>query len=323
MEQNPSAFPMERSCKILRRSIHNFLTNYQYFTTTSLLLAFPFSAALLLSQSLLPSSPLLFTTHNHLTSLFQAAGFPPSSPLFTILNLKISQTITSSILVLPFTLSFLLISKASIIHFLNDQQQKPSFSSFLSIYNSILLTQVWNSFLILSANATCFSLLFVAFNCLEASGYSSASSLLFLSATGAVLYSIVLANSFVVCNLALVTSGMDKSGGHIAILKACVLMRGRTATALALAIPVNMALAAVEALFQYRVVRAFYTATSSTAFEGIFIAYLYSIIVVIDTIVSCEFFKSCERGFRIDEEGGYAYRIRIEGQNGKTIEELP
>lgn len=117
---------------------------------------------------------------------------------------------------------------------------------------------------------------------------------------------------------------MDKSGGHIAILKACVLMRGRAATALALAIPVNMALAAVEALFQYRMVRAFYsTATSSTALEGIFIAYLYSIIVVIDTIVSCEFFKSCERGFRIDEEGGYAYRIRIEGQNGKTIEELP
>ncbi|KAE9467212.1 hypothetical protein C3L33_00870, partial [Rhododendron williamsianum] len=316
---------MARSFKILRRSIHSFINNYNY-TTTSLLLAFPFSSALLFSQFFLPSSPLFLTIQNHLNSLFEAAGFPPSSQLlFTIFNHYISQTITSSILVLPFTLSFLLISKASIIlDFLHDhQQQKPSFASFLSIYNSILSTQICNSLLILSANASCFSLLFIAFSCLEASGYSSASSLLFLSATGAILYSIILGNSFIVCNLALVTSGMDKSGGFSAILKACVLIRGWTATALALAIPVNMALVAVEALFHYRVVRAFNPASSSTAFEGIIIAWLYTIIVVIDTIVNYKFFKSCKRGFRIDEEGGYAYLVRIEGQNGKTVEELP
>ncbi|KAF7135510.1 hypothetical protein RHSIM_Rhsim08G0150900 [Rhododendron simsii] len=175
----------------------------------------------------------------------------------------------------------------------------------------------------LSTNATCFSLLFVAFSCLEASGYSSTACLLVLSATGAILYSIILADTFVVCNLALVASGMDKSGGFLAIPKACVLIRGRTVTAVALAIPVNMALAAVEALFQYRVVRAFHTATSSTALEGILIAYMYSIFVVIDTIVNCEFFKSCKRGFRMDEEGGYAYRIPVEGQNGKTMDRAP
>ncbi|KAI8543296.1 hypothetical protein RHMOL_Rhmol08G0205600 [Rhododendron molle] len=315
---------MARCFKILRRSIHSFINNFNY-TTTSLLLAFPFSSALLFSQFFLPSSPLFLTIHNHLNSLFEAAGFPPSSQLFTILNHYISQTITSSILVLPFTLSFLLISKASMIHdFLHDhQQQKPSFASFLSIYNSILSTQICNSLLILSANASCFALFFVAFSCLEASGYSSASALLFLSTTGAILYSIILGNSFIVCNLALVTSGMDKSGGFSAILKACVLIRGRTATALALAIPVNMALVAVEALFHYRVVTAFNTTSSSTAFEGIFVAWVYTIIVVIDTIVNYKFFKSCKRGFRIDEEGGYAYLLRIEGQNGKTVEELP
>ncbi|KAI8543294.1 hypothetical protein RHMOL_Rhmol08G0205400 [Rhododendron molle] len=327
MEQNPSTFPMERSCKILRRSIHHFLKNYHYFTTASLLLAFPFSAALLISQSLLPSSPLLFTFHNHLNSLFEAAGFPPSSQLFTILNHYISQTITSSILVLPFTLSFFLISKASIIHDFHhdDQQQKPSFSSFLSIYNSILSTQICNSFLMLSANATCFSLLFVAFSCLEASGYSSTACLLVLSAAGAILYSIILGNTFVVCNLALVASGMDKSGGLLAIPKACVLIRGRTATAVALAIPVNMALAAVEAMFQYRVVRAFHTATSSTALEGILIAYMYSIIVVIDTIVNCEFFKSCKRGFRMDEEGSEdtLTGFQLKGKMGRLWIEIP
>lgn len=76
-------------------------------------------------------------------------------------------------------------------------------------------------------------------------------------------------------------------------------------TALALAIPVNMVLVAVEALFHYRVVRAFNTASYSTAFEGIFIAWVYTIIMVIDTIVNYKFFKSCKRGFQIDEERGY------------------
>lgn len=96
-------------------------------------------------------------------------------------------------------------------------------------------------------------------------------------------------------------------------------------TALALAIPVNMAMAVVEALFQYRVVRGFYTSSSSsTALEGICIAWVYSIIVLLDTIVNYKFLKSCKRGIRTDKEEGYAYRILIDqGQNGKTMEELP
>ncbi|XP_052179875.1 uncharacterized protein LOC127793133 [Diospyros lotus] len=334
MEEYPS-IPMERTGKILRRSIHTFLQNYHYFTTVPTLLAFPFSAAVLLSQALLPFSALLPTVYHRLRSLFQAAGFPPSSEFFSILNIKLSQTITSSILVLPFTLSFLLLAKASIIQALCRHKPTvlPSFASFISTYNHILLTQVCNFFIILSANAACFSVLFIAFNCLQAYGYSSPGSLLFLSATGAVLYSIVLANALIVCNLALVSSGMDKLGGYLAFLKAGILIRGRTATALALALPINLALAAVEALFQFRVVRAYYAARSSspsTALEGIFIAYLYSIIIVIDTIVSCAFLRSCKTASQMDQEGRCSFQISIEGQdvnhrgsNIKTFQGLP
>ena len=319
---------MERTGRILRKSIHTFLKNYQFFTTTSLLLALPFSLAILLSQALVPFSPLLPTIHNRLRSLFDAADFPPSSEFFTILNLKLSQTITSSILVLPFTLSFLLMSKATIIHSLNHHKPSlnPSSSSFVSIFNPMLFTQVCNFFIILSANATCFFLLCIAFNFLEGLGYSSPKTLLFVSAFGGVLYSIVLANALIACNLALVSSGMERCGGYIAILKACVLLRGRTSTALALAIPVNMALAAVEALFQYRVVRTYYPSTSpscSMVLEGIFIAYLYSMVVVIDTIVSCVFFKSCKSDFQLDHERRYSYGIEINGQDVKTLEDLP
>lgn len=309
---------MEKAGKIIRRSIYTFLSNYQYFTSAALL-AVPFSASLLLSQALVPYLSLLPTVQNRLQALFYAAGFPPSSEFFTILSLKLSQTITSSILVLPFTLSFLLIAKASIIQALNHPQ-KPSpqlkLPSFISLYSPLLHTQFCNSLFVLSANATCFTILFVAFNIFDGFDLlSSPKSILFSSATAAVVYSIILANALIISNLALVLSGMERSGGYISILKACVLIRGRNSTALSLALPLSMALAAVEALFQYRVVGAYSRTgfpTCSMALEWMFIAYLYSIFIVLDTIVGCLFFKSCKTAFLIEDQAcRYSYRIEI------------
>lgn len=325
---------MGKTTKIIRKSIHTFLKHYQYFTAAALI-AIPFSASILLSQSLLPYLSLLGTVHQRVGMLFEAAGFPPSSQLFTILNLKLSQTITSSIIVLPFTLSFLLITKASIIQALTHQKppHQPQFSSFISLYSPLFHTQICNLLLILAANATSFSLLLIAFNCLDTFGLSSSTSVNVLSATSAVVYSIILANALIISNLALVLSGMENNGGCMAILKACVLIRGRTATALSLAVPMNLALAAVEALFQYRVVRVYYESenpNSSIPLEGMFIAYLYSLLIVVDTIVSCVFLKSIRTDCGLDQESiRYSFRIQIEDgdvcglSNVKSSKEMP
>ncbi|XVF50069.1 hypothetical protein PTKIN_Ptkin04bG0064700 [Pterospermum kingtungense] len=344
MEETPR-IQMENSSKILRRSVYTFLQNYQFLTATAAVLALPYSASVLLSQLFVPSSPLLPTIHNRLRLLFQAAGFPPSSEFFTVLSFKISQTVSSSVFALPFTLSLLLIAKSSIIQLLNNNQHKkpnstPCFGSVVSLYKPLLATHICNFLLLLSANATAFTLLFFGFNFLEGFGFgfefSSPNWVLFLSAAGAVVYSIILANALIVCNLALVSSGMGKSSGYLAILKACVLIRGRTSTALTLAVPVNLVLAAIEALFHYRVVRAYqssggdYMTGLPMALEGILIAYMYSIFVVLDTVVSCMFYKSCKTGCLVDQEGRYCYRIEIaEQEDGnayvklKNIEELP
>ena len=309
---------MEKSRKIIRRSIFTFLQNYNHFTSKAALLALPFSASILISQALLvpsfnsssssSSSSLLPTIYARLNNLFDAAGFPKSSEFFTILSQKLSQTIYSSIFTLPFTLSFFLISKAYVIQSLNAPKpaSRPSFSSILSLYNPLFLTYVSNSLLILSANATVFTLLFFAFNVLEGLGLNSPNRILFLSAAGAVVYSIVLANALIICNLAMVLSGVEKLGGYLATLKACVLIKGRTPTALSLALPMNLGLASVEALFQYRVVRAYHVngkLGSSMALEGILIFYLYSILLVLDTIVNIMFFKSCKESLLIDQLG--------------------
>lgn len=302
---------MEKSCKILRRSIYTFLQNYHHFTSKAALLALPFSASILLSQALIfpssSSSSLLPTIYTRLDNLFNAAGFPHSSEFFTILNQKLSQTISLSILTLPFTLTFFLLSKAYVIQSLTSPKpaSRPSFSSILSLYDPLFITYICNSLLILSANATVFTLLFFAFNILDGLSFNSPNTVLFLSASGAVLYSIVLANTLITCNLALVLSGMERSGGYLATLKACVLMKRRISTALSLALPLNLTLAAIEALFQYRVVRAYHVhgkLGSSMVLESILIFYLYSILVVIDTVVNIMFCRSCQVGFLIDQE---------------------
>ncbi|XP_058788396.1 uncharacterized protein LOC131662596 [Vicia villosa] len=324
---------MEVSCKILRKSIHTFLQNYQNFTTKASLLALPFSASILLSQALVPLSSSLFPQiYNHLKTLFYAAGFP-SSHLFTILNLKVSQTITSSIFTFPFTLTFFLIAKAFIIQALN-KSEKYSQSSSYDNYKPILHTYFYNTFFILSANATTFCLLFLAFSFSEGLGNSSRSLTLFLSAAAVVFFSVILANVLVMCNMALTVSGMEGRGGYMAILKACILLRGKTTMALFLALPVNVGLAAIEALFQFRVVRGYYTGENSWFFlvlEGIFIAYMYSIFIIIDTIVSCMFYKSCKiRESWIDKEDKHFLRIEFIGEENyygclgvKNFQELP
>ncbi|XP_010258424.1 PREDICTED: uncharacterized protein LOC104598194 [Nelumbo nucifera] len=323
------------SSKIVRRSIFTFLKHYQHFTSIAALFVFPVSVSVLLSQVVLPSfSPLLQIIHARLQSLFHAAGFPPSLPFFSLLSLKLSQTISSSILTVPFTLSFLLIGKACVIQILHHPKLSlsSSLSYFAFLYSRLLLTYLCNSFVILAANAAAFSILFLTFNSFDAFGFSSPNFLLLLSAAGAVLYSVVLANTLVICNLALIVAGMENCSGYLPILKACVLIKGRASKALSLALPINLGLAAIEALFQYRVVRGHHLYDRygpSVALEGILIAYLYSLLVLLDTIVSCIFFKSCKSASQMHSQGRYNYQMGIAEENNsiftysKALLEIP
>ncbi|XP_060187797.1 uncharacterized protein LOC132616979 [Lycium barbarum] len=328
-----SSVPMQGTGKIIRRSIFIFLQNYQFFTTTAALLAFPFAVSVLLLQAFVPLTSFLRAIHDHLHALFDAAGLPSSSKLFTLLNSKLSQTIAISFLAFPFTFSSLLFAKASIFKALTDQKpsKKPAFSSFFSLYSNLLLTQLCNSLVIISGNATCFTLLFFAFNIFNYGFNLSSPEFIFLSVTGAIIYSTVLASTMIICNLALVLSGIEKIEGCMAILKASFLIRGKTATALLLTLFFNLALAAVEALFQYRIVKAYHhkrTGFSAISLEGMFIAYLYAILLVLDTISSCLFFECCKTGRQMDEEGCFPYQIEIEDRDNhavlmiNTLEEL-
>lgn len=279
---------------IIRRSIHTFLQSYHLFAASAALLAFPASAAILLSQLFVYSSPTFRLLNSRLRSVFESAGFPPAaSPFASLLSSKLAQTISSSLFSLPFTLTFLIFTKSSIILLLSRR----SAASFLRLYNPLLATQMCNFFIILAANSAALSIMFLTFSLFHILGLSSPRLVLFLSSLVAVLYSIILANAAMICNLAVTVAGMENCSGCLAIVKACVLIRGKVATALSLALPINLILAAVEALFQYRVVKAYHLSkelNSSFIWEPPLIVYLYSTIIVLDTIMSCVFYRSCK-----------------------------
>ncbi|XWS40918.1 hypothetical protein CRYUN_Cryun17cG0037400 [Craigia yunnanensis] len=217
MEETPSVL-MDCTEKIIRTSIHTFLRYFHYFTTIPVLLLLPFSASVLLSQTLFKYySPLSETIHAQFDSIFDLAGFSFSSQIK-------SQTVFPFVFSLPFALSSFIIAKASIIQALNHH--KPSlqapFFSFISVYKPLLLTHLCSLVMIISINSATFSLLFVSLNSLQSFWVPYIN--LILPAVGAVFYSFF-ANTVVVSNLALVVAGMETCKGHVAIYKACLLRK--------------------------------------------------------------------------------------------------
>ena len=311
MEEAPSVL-MERTGKIIRLSIFTFLKDFQYFTTTPVLLMLPFSVSVLLSQAVFPTSPPSLFIHAHFKSLFHAAGFSSPSLLDSLINLNLSQTMFNYILSLPFILTSLVISKASIIQALNDHQTSlpPPFPSFILLYKPLLITHLWNLIINITINMA-------AFNAIKAFGFLS-NDPIFSLVTRIVLYAI-LTNIVVVCNLALVVTGMGKCTGYLAIHKAFLLRRGTNSMALLLALPLSFGLAAIEALFRFRIVRAYQLngrPSVSMALEGLFIACLYSLLIILDTIACCLLFKSCRSDFLMDEADEYNH-IEFQKQGGK------
>ncbi|XP_013678257.3 uncharacterized protein LOC106382747 [Brassica napus] len=306
---------MEDSSKIMRRSIHTFLQNYHHATTAAAI-ALPFSATLLISQAFFSSSS-SSSFHLRLNTLFHGAGFTSSLDFFNMLSLKLSQTLSSSLLTLLFSLTFLLFSKAYVIKVLSNNHD--SFYYYLPL----LRTYVCNSLFLLSANASAFALCFF----IASFGFYSRSFYTLFSLASAIIYSIIIANANVITNLALVSStSSPSSGGYTTtLLKACLLIRGRASTALALALPTNLGLAGVEALFQYRVGRSYYKedrGITSIAVEGMLIAYLYALFLVLDTIVSFLFYQSCLKNDEDQKKGRedeYTIKIKICGTDDMKI----
>ncbi|RLM98314.1 uncharacterized protein C2845_PM06G29640 [Panicum miliaceum] len=306
--------------KIVRTALHAFFRHYHPASSAASLLALPFSAAALLSRS---HPALLAPSHflsRRLRRVLVAAGFPPASQLLFLLSHRLSQRACAFLAALPFSLSFLLLAKACAVHCCSApppvqrrRRERPSDAVVQVVqasYPAMVRTQLVNCLALLLANAGVFAALLAAFNAAEAlqvlgapsgsgSDGGSGRTVLALSAAGVIVYSVALANASAVCNLATVVAAAEGRGGAHAMLKALLMLlrAGDAATAVAASLPASLAAAAIEALFQLRVMRP-YTLTGKVTpgmlCEGLLVAYIHAMICVLDTVITSMVYQTCK-----------------------------
>lgn len=284
---------MEKAAKIIRRSIHTLLKDFHYFTSIPAILLLPFSSSILLSLSFYQPCSLT-------RSIFQGKRV-------SLLVLDLPQMIFVLVFSLPLALSSLVLAKASIIQSLNHHKHvfSLSCSSPVSLcYKPLVLTCICNIILTVTITTTTLSFLFEASSFFKGLLILSSIRPFFDLAAGIVFY-MVLTNTMVTCNLALVVAGIDNCTIYKSLRKACLLRKGTDSMALLLALPINLGLVATEALFRYRIVRAydpvFGRFSMPMILEGLLIAYLFSLLVVLDTISSYLFIRNCDP--KIGREG--------------------
>ncbi|PAN21119.1 hypothetical protein PAHAL_3G442700 [Panicum hallii] len=306
--------------KIVRTALHAFFRHYHPASSAASLLALPFSAAALLSRS---HPALLAPSHflsRRLRRVLVAAGFPPASQLLFLLSHRLSQRACAFLAALPFSLSFLLLAKACAVHCCSAppplqrrRRERPSDAVVQVVqasYPAMVRTQLVNCLALLLANAGVFAALLAAFNAAEAlqvlgapsgsgSYGGSGRAVLALSAAGVIVYSVALANASAVCNLATIVAAAEGRGGSHAMLKALLMLlrAGDAATAVAASLPASLAAAAIEALFELRVMRP-YTLTGKVTpgmlCEGLLVAYIHAMICVLDTVITSMVYQTCK-----------------------------
>lgn len=292
-KKEPLLLVMEKAAKIIRRSIHTLLKDFHYFTSIPAILLLPFSSSILLSLSFYQPCSLT-------RSIFQGRRV-------SLLFLDLPQMIFVLVFSLPLALSSLVLAKASIIQSLNHH--KPVFSLSCSspvslCYKPLVLTCICNIILTVTITTKTLSFLFEASSFFKGLLILSSIRPFFDLAAGIVFY-MVLTNTMVTCNLAFVVAGIDNCTIYKSLRKACLLRKGTDSMALLLALPINLGLVATEALFRHRVVRAydpvFGRFSMPMILEGLLISYLFSLLVVLDTISSYLFIRNCDP--KIGREG--------------------
>jgi hypothetical protein len=141
-----------------------------------------------------------------------------------------------------------------------------------------------------------------------------------LSAAGVIVYSVALANAAAVCNLATVVAAAEGRGGGRAMLKALLMLlrAGDAATAIAASLPASLALAAVEALFELRVMRPYAASggrvTAAMVLEGLLVAYIHAMICVLDTVITTMVYQSCRASHSCE-----LLELELEGKDDMTV----
>jgi hypothetical protein len=224
---------------------------------------------------------------------------------------KLSETILSYVFCFPFLATFSLWAKAAVAHTVasNYAGNRPSWQRLIEelpkLWKRLVGTYIWVCLLVLGFNVLMFVFMSTVINGVSVLGLPAIWEI-GAAMCGGILYSIVFAHVMIVCNLATVVCVMeaDCCYGLDAVFRAMFLIRGRTHIALLMALLTNMSLALVESLFQYRVMGMRHGSNfsyekgsrinSSAVWEAPLLVFIYSMVGVMEGVMSCVFYYTCK-----------------------------
>lgn len=223
-------------------------------------------------------------------------------PLNTLLNQscqRFSDMAISTIMCFPLYITLLLLSKGAIVYSVDCSYSKKQFNATKfhviarKLYKRVVSTYIWSCMMIVGVIAFFLVLLVVICNIFLIFGFSPNMIFFYPGVFGGLVFSVVYANAIIICNVAIVIAVLEDAWGPQALLRSSMLIRGQTQVGLLMYLGSTIGMAFVQGLFEHMVKTLSYGDGHSGLWQGAILVVLYSLVVLIDSMMTAVFYFSC------------------------------
>ncbi|KAK6133878.1 hypothetical protein DH2020_032381 [Rehmannia glutinosa] len=282
--------------EILRETVRILRYNSTGFMAIAAVLICPVSAVLL--SNVLVDQSLVKRLALRLLLVARSSGLP-LRPFIKHSCHKLSEVAVSVTMCFPLFITLSLLSKAAVVYSVDCTYSRRKFDSskfcviISKIWKRIIFTYLWVCVVLSGCLALFIVLLVVVSSVFVIMGFPS-DLILYPAMVVGFIFSIVLANAIIICNIAVVISVLEDVSGPQALLRSSSLIKGQTQVGLLIFLGSTMVMAFVEGLFEHRVKTLSYGDGSSRIWEGPLLVLMYSFVVLIDSMMSTVFYFSCK-----------------------------
>ncbi|KAG6479788.1 uncharacterized protein LOC122018682 [Zingiber officinale] len=299
---------------ILRETVRILRADPSPFMTTLALLICPVSAALL-SDVLAPHAA-TEALSRRLARLAIASGLPPLHPLLQLCR-RLAASILSAAACFPLLATALLLARSSISYSVacsyagKNSLHSEFFAVVRRIWPRLLSTYICVCASISACLSIFIALILLVCNVFAVMGYPP-EIIVYPAFITVLIFSMVYAHTIILCNLAGVISVLEEVSGLQALFRSVQVIRGQTQAGLLIFLGSTIGMALVEGLFEHRVKTLSYGDGSSRLWEGPLLVFLYSFVVLVDSMMSAVFYFTC-RSSIIEETGEDAQLLEPKG----------
>ncbi|KAG6523950.1 uncharacterized protein LOC122045626 [Zingiber officinale] len=306
--------PPMSALDILRETVRILRADPAPFMTALAFLICPVSAALL-SGALAPRAATAALSHR-LARLSVASGLPPLRSLLQLCR-HLAASVLSAASCFPLLATALLLARASIAYSVACCYacKKSVHAEFFAVVRRIWPRLLSTYLCVCAAISACLSLfislILLVCNVFARLGYPP-EIVVYPALFTVLIFSMVYAHTIIVCNLASVISVLEEVSGLQALFRSVQVIRGQTQAGLLIFLGSTIGMAFVEGLFEHRVKTLSYGDGSSRLWEGPLLVFMYSFVVLVDSMMSAVFYFTC-RSSIVEEMGEHVKLLEAKG----------